>query len=71
MHVSHYYLMMMDRLLKVVSLRKVVVGTIRGTLVEKQKIITRQEEIHNLISFIHQITEITRVRKNKIFLERR
>ena len=71
MHVSHYYLMMMDRLLKVVSPRKVVVGTIRGTLVEKQKIITRQEEIHNLTSFIHQITESTRVRKYKIFLERR
>ena len=71
MHVSHYYLMMMAHLLKVASPRKVVVGTIRATLVERQPIITLQEEIHNLISIIHHITEIIHLRKNKIFLERR
>ena len=71
MLVSHYYLMMMARLLKVAFQRKMLVGTIRATLVEKQKIITLQEEIHNLISFIHQIIEIVPLRKNKIFLERR
>ena len=71
MLVSHYYLMMMAHLLKVASPRKVVVGTTRATLVERQKIITLQEEIHNLISIIHHITEIIHLRKNKIFLERR
>ena len=71
MHVSHYYLMTMAHLLKVASPRKVVVGTIRATLVERQPIITLQEEIHNLISFIHQIIEIIHLRRNKIFLERR
>ena len=71
MLVGHYYLMMMDRLLKVAFQRKMLVGTIRATLVEKQKIITLQEEIHNLIVFIHQIIEIIHLRKNKIFLERR
>ena len=71
MLVGHYYLMMMARLLKVAFQSKMLVGTIRGTLVEKQKIITLQEEIHNLISFIHQIIEIIHLRRNKIFLERR
>ena len=70
MHVSHYYLMMMARLLKVAFQRKMPVGTIWATLAERKKIITLQEEIHNLISFIHQIPEIIHLRKSKIFLER-
>ena len=71
MHVSHYYLMMMAHLLKVAFQRKMLVETIRATLVERQPIITLQEEIHKMISFIHHITGIVHLRKNRIFLERR